>query len=87
MDTVHLLVKLSEAEAFALAEFLERIRYDDYLKTAAGREQAYTMLEAGAKVYCVLKKIERVRKRTEKMTMLAAMYDKSEVATALLKDV
>ena len=74
MDTVHLLVKLSEVETLALTEFLERVRYDDYLKTAMDRDKAYAMLEAGAKVYCALRKIERVRNRDKKMAMLASLY-------------
>lgn len=40
-------IELTEAQAWAIAQFLKRAGLDDYRKLAVDREEAYTMLDAG----------------------------------------
>lgn len=45
---------LSDAEAWAMAEFLKRAGYSDYRTLAVDEQEAYAMRDAGEKLRTVL---------------------------------
>jgi hypothetical protein len=47
-------VALPDDLALALAEFLKRVGYNDYLELAVDKEQAYEMVDAGEMVRAAL---------------------------------
>ena len=47
-------VELPDDLALALAQFLKRVGYNDYLGLAVDKQQAYEMVDAGEKVRAAL---------------------------------
>lgn len=47
-------VELSDAQAWAFAEFLKRVGYGDYRPLAVDEQEAYNMIYAGEKVRAAL---------------------------------
>lgn len=47
-------VELSDAQAWAFAEFLKRVGYGDYRPLAVDEREAYEMIYAGEKVRAAL---------------------------------
>lgn len=47
-------VELPDDLALALAQFLKRVGYNDYLELAVDKQQAYEMVDAGEKVRAAL---------------------------------
>lgn len=47
-------VELPDDLALALAEFLKRVGYNDYLELAIDKQQAYEMVDAGEMVRAAL---------------------------------
>lgn len=47
-------VDLTDDEAWALAQFLKRAGFSDYLRLAIDKDEAYVMLDAGEKLRAAL---------------------------------
>lgn len=47
-------VELPDGLAWALAQFLKRVGYNDYLSLAVDEQEAYDMVDAGEKVRAAL---------------------------------
>jgi hypothetical protein len=47
-------VELPDGQAWALAEFLKRVGYNDYRPLAVDEQEAYAMQDAGEKVRAAL---------------------------------
>lgn len=47
-------VELPDDLALALAQFLKRVGYNDYLELAVDKQEAYEMVDAGEKVRAAL---------------------------------
>lgn len=50
MADVELQVRLSESEAWDLAQFLKRVGFDQFFVNAQGNDEAYRMMFAAEKV-------------------------------------
>jgi hypothetical protein len=53
-EAVTITATLSDAQAWALAQFLKRVGLDDYHGLAVDKDEAYTMQEAGELVRSAL---------------------------------
>jgi hypothetical protein len=47
-------VDLTDEQAWALAQFLKRAGFSDYLRLAIDKDEAYVMLDAGEKLRAAL---------------------------------
>jgi hypothetical protein len=54
MKTLEIRVELTDAQAWDLAQFLERIGFADYRNNATSDDQAYAMRTAVEQVRCAL---------------------------------
>lgn len=53
-DEVTITVKLTDAQALALAQFLKRVGLENYKNLSVDADEAYTMLDAGERIRTVL---------------------------------
>jgi hypothetical protein len=57
MKHVVVKVELTDAQAYALAQFLKRVGLTDYRPLAIDHDEAYTMLAAGEAVRAALREV------------------------------
>ncbi len=56
MSQVTITATMTEAEAYAFAQFLKRVGFSDYASNAESQQEAYIMIDAGEAIRSALAK-------------------------------